>query len=463
MSLISRLFQKEINGAVAQQVASLYNQNVFRWMNDDQPVMKEDSYDYIRNGFMSVGAVFECIDLIYKKVVAAPKVVYEIKDEALYQKFLAFSRHNTPESQFLAKQMKAASMEEVKVPRIQKLLKTPNKRQTGDEFFRFITGMYLITGNTYIYGNGSNNADRLWNEMFALPDMHIISGGMMDPVKEYYLNYNTERAERFPAEQIAHMKTFNPDYSTTGSQLYGMPPLRAYNMSLQRNREGNLQANKQMRNGGAFGVISPKNKEDQFEKNQKKALHERMTDAYRSNDPLARIFPSTVPLEWSQIGLAIADLDLFKGLELTDSDVYRAFHVPLTYRSMEGSTFNNKSTDGKQLIYNGVAPICDAIGDTLTRFVCEPYQKVDKKTYVIRICYEDLPEMAADMKELVDWLDKAWWITPNQKLETMGWGKSKEVGMDTIWMPSGYKPIEDALISPEEFNRAFTDATNTNL
>lgn len=463
MSLLTRLFQKQINGAVAQQVASLYNQNVFRWLNDDQPIFKEESYDYIHNGFMSVGAVFECVDLLYKKVVACPKVVYEIKDEAMYQKFLAFSRHNTPEAQFLAKQMKAASMVEANVPRIQKLLKTPNKKQTGNEFFRFITGMYLLTGNTYIYGNGSDVKNKIWNEMFALPDMHIISGGMMEPVKEYYLNYYTERRQRFPAEQIAHMKTFNPDYTTTGAQLYGMPPLRAYNMSLQRNKEGNSQANKQMKNGGAFGVLAPKNKEDQFGSDQKKALHERLSDAHRSNDPLARIFPTSVPLDWHQIGLAIADLELFKGLELTDSDVYRAYHVPLTYRTMEGSTFNNKTSDGKQLIYNGVAPICDEISDTLTRFVCEPYSATTGKTYVIRLCYEDLPEMAADMKELVEWLNAAWWITPNQKLETMGWGKSKEVGMDTVWMPSGYKPIEDALVSPEEFNRAFDEATNNNL
>lgn len=465
MAFINRLglftqtqISNQLNDMVSKATENLYNQNMFRWVGNGQPIMDENDFDYIRGGFMSVGAVFECVDLIYKKVAASKPIVYEIKDKAKYNKWQSLIKDPSANSQFLAKSIKEQAVEEVSIARIDELLSKPNPGQTWNEFIRYVTGMYLLKGNAFIYGNGADNEARLWKEIFPLPHLHIISGGVLEPVKEYYLNYNSDSRQNFPVNQIEHIKTFNPDYSPSGSQLYGMPILRAYNYSLQRSKVGQEQANKQFKNGGTFGLLSPKNKEDQFSSPQKGALKDALIDAHSSDEYLKRILPSNVAMEFLKLGLSIADLDLFKGLELTDEDIYRAFHVPLTYRSMEGSTFNNKSSDGKNFIYNGVAPIADNIADSLTRFICEPYNKgANKRKLVIHLAYEDLPEMSADMGEMVAWLKDAYWLTPNQKLETMGWGKSTEQGMDMVWIPSGLKPIQDAAISPEEFNRAFNE------
>lgn len=454
----SRQVQNQLTDMVSKATENLYNENMFRWVSNGQPIMDENDFDYIRGGFMTVGAVFECVDLIYKKIAASKPIVYEVKDKAKYNKWKSLIKDPNPNSQFLAKSIKEQAIEEVNIWRIDELLSKPNPNQTWNEFIRFVAGMYLLKGNAFIYGNGADVEERLWNEIFPLPHMHILSGGMLEPVKAYFLNYSTDTEKYFPVNQIEHVKTFNPDYSVSGSQLYGMPPLRAYNYSLQRSKLGQDQANKQFKNGGTFGLLSPKNKEDQFSSPQKGALKDALIDAHSSDEYLKRILPSNVAMEFLKLGLSIADLDLFKGLELTDEDIYRCFHVPLTYRSMEGSTFNNKSSDGKNLIYNAVAPVCDNISDSLTRFICEPYAKgKNGRKLVIHLAYEDLPEMQADMGELVTWLANADWLTYNEKRETMGWGKSSYAGMDTIFIKSGYKPIEDAAISATEFNNAFNE------
>src|SRR5699024_7361904 len=78
----------------------------------------------------------------------------------------------------------------------------------------------------------------------------------------------------FDANQIEHLKTVNPLWKGTGSTNFGMSPLRAYVRKLLRERVGDDQANKILNNGGNFGILSPKNKEDQFDAKQKQALRE---------------------------------------------------------------------------------------------------------------------------------------------------------------------------------------------
>lgn len=462
MGLIGTIFSKQINEEVAKYVGGIqmYQQALFKWLGKDYPIFEAEDFDYVRDGFMSVGAVYECVDLISKKIASCPRIVYEITDNEKYKKYKSLIKSIKIESLQEAMMLKAQSMKEVSVPRIEKLLTDPNPMQTGDEYFTHLSGMYLIKGNAFIYGNGADNDARIWNEMFALPNMHILSGGTFEPVQAYFLNWETDQKQRFEASQVAHMKTFNPDYSVTGSQLYGLPPLRAYALSLQRSRLSNREANRQVHNGGTFGLLTPKNKEDQLSKDQKDQLKGDLVSAKDSNDPLKRFKIGNIPMEWLEMGLTSQDLELFKSMQYTDEDVYRAYHVPLQYRSTDSSTFSNQADADRKFIYNAVAPIADKISDTLTRFICRPYEKKDGKRYVIQLDYTSLPELAKDMKAVMEWLDKAWILTPNEKREVVGWGKSTEVGMDMIWIPSGLKPIQDAAISPEEFNRAFDELSS---
>lgn len=466
MGLIGTIFSKQINAEISKYVSglALYQENLFRWIGKDYPIFEAESFDYIQNGYMSVGAVYECVDLISKKIAACPRIVYEITDTEKYKKYKSLIKGNKIESLQEAMLLKAQSMQEVNVPRIEKLLTDPNPLQTGDEFFTSIASYYLIRGNTYMYGNGADNENKIWNEIFALPNMHILSGGTFEPIKAYFLNWQSQAEQRFEASQVAHMKTFNPDYSVVGTQLYGMPPLRAYAMSLQRSKLSNKEANRQVLNGGTFGLLTPKNKEDQLGKDQKDALKEQMVVSKDSDNRLDRFKIGNIPMEWLEMGLTAQDLELFKSMQFTDEDVYRCFHVPPQYRSTDSSTFNNQADADRKFIYNAVAPIADKISDTLTRFICRPYEdlknsqgKKSGKKYVIQLDYTSLPELAKDMKAVMEWLDKAWILTPNEKREVIGWGKSTEQGMDMIWIPSGLKPIQDAAISPEEFNRAFNE------
>lgn len=436
-------FGTQYTRALENALTNLYDKSVFRFLNDDQVILDGDSYDYSA-AFSQVSAVYECVDLILKKIVASPIIIYKIKDPEKYKTYKNLLASSDVAKRAQALSMKNTVLEEVHLPKIEKLLKNPNSKQNRSEFIGMLAGCLLLRGNAFVYGNASDLRSKKWTELFAMPvNMKIISGGMFDPIKEYILNWETQDQARFPADQIKHIKTFNPVYSSTGSQLYGVSPLRPYLYSMDNVKEANKQANKQIKNGGKMGFVSPKNKEDQLGSDQKSGLKEGLLKAFRSKDDLARIIPASIPLDWTEIGLSSADMQLLEVKGASADDIYLGYHIPLIYRTREAMTYNNLSAAPRQFIYNAVAPVADMIAAGLTEFIFGPYKS--EGDYVLHLDYNSLPELAEDAAKMAEWLEKTWELTPNQKLEVRGFGRSAQPGMDDVWVPKNMVRMADVV------------------
>jgi phage portal protein BeeE len=266
MNFITKLlFGSQLNQLAIQQ-ASLINQNLYRFIGNDMPILNADQFDYVGRGLEAVGAVYECVSMITNKWLEAPLITYEVVNQAAYKKYKTLQKtiSDNPLELSRLKALKASAMQEVEVPAISKLLNQPNSKMNGIDFREMLSYMFLISGNSFIYGNPKTEGKQDWAELFALPDMKIISGGITDPIKEYYLFWNTQMEQRFPADQIKHVKTANVKYGLTGQQLYGVAPLKPYLWDLDYLKNSSVQADKQAKNGTSFGIVAPKNKEDQF-------------------------------------------------------------------------------------------------------------------------------------------------------------------------------------------------------
>jgi len=423
-------------GIALQNSANLVDQTLFRYIGDDMPILKHDQFDYVGKAQEAVGAVYECTGLITNKALEAPLITYEVVNQKAYKQYktLQKSMSDNPLDIAKLKSLKATAMQEVDIPAITKLLEHPNPKMNGIEFREMMYLLYLVDGNSYIYGNPKTKDGNDWVELFPLPDMKIISGGITEPIKSYFLFWKTDRQLEYPANQIKHVKTANIRYGTTGGQLYGVAPLRPYLWQLDYLVNSGVQADKQAKNGTSFGIISPKNKEDQWSKDQKDDFKERLIDSYNSNSPLSRWFPSSVGLDYIQIGLSIADLNLLEMDQAKAEDIYRCFHVPLYKRTTQNSALNNLSESGKQFIYDAVWPMTNKFDAALTEFICTPYKKSAGKVYVIETDIQSLPEMATNMQQLATWLSLAP-VTTNEFREAIGFGKSNEEGADAIMVP----------------------------
>jgi len=438
--------------------AGLYNEKLFSWINDNQPIFWEDNpNNYVKNGYQSNGDVYSCIDLILTKLSQCPILIYSVKNTNQAKRYKSLVTTDYAKAELYRLQTKA--LQEAEIDGIQKLIHTPNPYQTTTEWLKQLAGFYLLTGNSYNYYNGLPGS-RKWKEMYVLPSplLNIISGGDLKPVKGYNI-FNSVNFRNgvpdFPGEQVSHLKTFNPNFTTYGAQLYGQSPLRAYIMTLVRNRDARIEQNKQVKNGGTFGILSPDTAAGApaiSDPKVKADLKKQLETAKDSMDIVSRLFISGAPAKWLQIGLNSVDLQLLESLNLDRIDICNAFHIhPSLLGNTDAATDNNMEWASKQFIYNCIMTLGNTITDKLTRDICPAYE-TNGEHLMLMFDYSVLPELADDMGKIAEALSKMWWISANEKREYQGWGKSPEPNASKIIVPSGYQLLEDIDLTPNLFS-----------
>lgn len=422
MDLIGSLFGNAISKRVSEQIAtkqsmafvdalSMINVN----LNGALPTINPDGVDYYQI-FKTIGAVYEVTDIITKKVLKCPFVFYKIIDKKKLQQSKNIQKTDPIQSYIL----KLQSIQEVDVPDLQEMLTNgmANPYQTGTQLMWTTILSYLIEGNTYMYPvKGGGKA----KEIYCFPNMSIWADptNLLDPIKGYKLK-NAQQTP-FTVDEIQHIKTGTPaPVDRRMEYLYGVSPLRAYLEPLRSIKEGKEQESKQAKNGGVFGILSPRDKEDQFTDAQKKQLKEKMVEARKSNEELSRVFPSSISLQWQNIGLPISDLQLLELVNASESDIYRAYHWPLQFHDQTSSTFNNQSTAMVQGIYDAIAPICDTMGEAFTIMLGKGYG-----FDVMEFDYTQLAEMAVNNKEIADYLKSLppGVLTPNEMRAALKYGE----------------------------------------
>lgn len=442
MDLIGSLFNNAISKRVSEQLAvkqsSAFSNalsSINLGLNSALPSINPDAANYYQI-YKTIGAVYEVTDIITKKFLTCPIVKYKVKDKSKLQKAKTLFKSDPVQSYI----MKMQAIEEVDVPDLDKMLSTgmANPYQTGTQFLWSTVLTYLLNGNSYV--NPIKVSSGKVKEMYCFPNMNIAVDreDMMDPIRGYILlgsmfDVQSEIA-RYEKEEICHIKTGTPaPFDRTMEYLYGVATLRAYLESLRSIKEGKTQASKQARNGGAFGVLSPKNKEDQFSTDQKLALKEKMVEARKSNDELARLFPSSISLDFTQIGMSMADLQLLELVSASEEDIYRAFHWPLQFHNQKASTSNNQATAVKQGIYDGLAPICDIMSEAFTIMLAPGYG-----FDYLEFDYTQLPEMAVNMKDVAAYLAALppGVLTPNEMRVVLKYGESTEAYMNEHYIAS---------------------------
>jgi HK97 family phage portal protein len=439
-----------------------YNTALYGWLNNGQPVqLSDNTFTYIQQGYKFNPDVYSCIDLILQKLSQCTPVVYEVKKENIgqVQKYRNLMQSKTDEGRLKAKIIELKAMKEVQLPGISDILTTPNPYQTYSEWLKHYAGFYLLTGNTYNYYN-TLPGNKKKREMFVLPAqfMQIISGGPLQPIQGYrVMNQRFFGSDifDFAASDVSHLKTFNPDYTNFGSQLYGQSPLSAYRRTIEKNRDTRVEAGKQMKNGGAMGILAPGPNAPPLNADQAKDLKEQIAAKHRSSgDLIERIFAAGAALDWTQIGLSPVDMDMFASLDFDTKDICNAYHIPITLMNdMSASTDNNVSAHMKAFIYNVIMPLCNIISDRLTRDICAAYNTASVQ-YIIQIDPTTLPDLSEDMGKMATWLAQSYWLTGNQKLVAQGFGESTEQNMNKILVPSTYRLLDDLSISDQQFTQA---------
>ena len=438
-SLLDRF--KSIISKNAQQTAQQYNNAIYNWLGESIVWNPENDDSYITEGYRKNSTIYSLVNLITKAATTIPFQVYEKTNENDYKRYKAMTSGTFDAATIhKAAMLQKRSLVELQDTELHKLLERPNPAQSYNSWITELIAFGKLTGNRYIYGIGPDTGANVgkYTELYVMPSqiMEIVSGGIMKPVSKYKIEYNG--TFEIPAEEICHIKDFNPYYDGTGSHLYGQSPLRAGLRSLTTNNEAVQTGVKYLQNQTARGLLM--SDEGDINEVQAQQLKDKFRKQFQGSDNAGDVIITPKKLSWVNFGLNAADVSLIEQYNASIKDLCNIYNVPVQLlNNTDSSSYNNMKEAKKALYQNAVIPELLKIKDELNRWLAPKYG--DK--LCIEFDFSVIPELQEETDKVVDQLSKAWWITPNEKRAAMNYGKDEETSqLDDYYIPANLIPVQ---------------------
>jgi HK97 family phage portal protein len=449
----------------AQQTAQEYNKAIYNWLGESIVWNPENDTTYINEGYRKNSTVYSLVNIIAKAASSIPFQVYEKVNNNDYKRYKAMN-NGTLDSSVMhkANYLKKKALVELHNTDLHKLLERPNPAQSYASWITELIAFGKLTGNRYIYGIApeTGNGAGKYKELYVMPSqlIEIISGGIMQPVKEYQIEYNGQY--KIPADQICHIKDFNPYFDGSGSHLYGQSPLRAGLRSMTTNNEAVQTGVKYLQNQTARGVLM--SDEGDLNEVQAQQLKDKFRKNFQGANNAGDIIITPKKLSWVNFGLNASDLSLIEQYNASIKDLCNIYNVPVTLlNNTESSTFNNVKEAKKALYQNCVIPELNKIQDELNRWLAPKYGE----NLCIEFDYSVIPELQEETEKVVNQMAQAWWLTPNEKRAAMSFGTDEENEiLNEYYIPANLIPASGSdieLIEPQPALQINEDEEKKNL
>lgn len=446
MSKVSKALGSYIGKLVNKYYSPTNNADItrhlFNYLGSGSILYNEQNDDaYVDEGYRKNNTVYSIINLIARNASTVPFQVFEVKNKTKAAQYKSLSSVGYTESIVQSRIIKERAFQEVEDTDLHELLYRPNEQQSYNDFIQNIIGFGKLTGNRYIWGVSPETGPNAGKpqELIVLPSQHmeIISGGMAEPVKAYKLDYNPQNTKWFEAKDICHIKDFNPNWDTVGSQLYGQSPLMAAFRTLATNNEAIDTEKAMLMNQAARGLLVSKDMAG-IDQDQAQQLNESLRSKMRDNRGGVAITP--VPMEWINFGLTASDMSLLEALEATDKKLCQIYGVPSGLLGIGEATYENQKEWKKSLYQNAVMPELIKVRDRLNQWLVPHFGE----NLYLDFDFSVIPELQEDMERVVNQLSQAWWVTGNEKRVAMNYSPDKNEGMMNEYLVSqGLVPLKD--------------------
>jgi len=438
-SLLDRF--KNLISKNAQQTATEYNRAIYNWLGESIVWNPENDDSYITEGYRKNSTIYSLVNLITKAATTIPFQVYEKTNENDYKRYKAMTSGTFDASTIhKAAMLQKRSLVELQDTELHKLLERPNPAQSYNSWITELIAFGKLTGNRYIYGIGPDTGANIgkYTELYVMPSqiMEIVSGGIMKPVSKYKIEYNG--TYEIDANEICHIKDFNPYYDGTGSHLYGQSPLRAGLRSLTTNNEAVQTGVKYLQNQTARGLLM--SDEGDINEVQAQQLKDKFRKQFQGSDNAGDVIITPKKLSWVNFGLNAADVSLIEQYNASIKDLCNIYNVPVQLlNNTDSASYNNMKEAKKALYQNAVIPELLKIKDELNRWLAPKFGE----KLCIEFDFSVIPELQEETDKVVDQLSKAWWITPNEKRAAMNYGKDEQTTqLDDYYIPANLIPVQ---------------------
>jgi HK97 family phage portal protein len=410
------------------------------------PISLDDTQNaYVEDGYELNPDVYSVVNGITKAASAVPPVVQVVKNEAKalkYKRLASTNRDKAKQSTIdNLLELKNEAFDEVHDERdpLFKLMTRPNPLQGYPEWYENMKGFQLITGNAYTHfvqlGDGTVG------EMWVMPSQFtkIVADPTYESlIKGYIIDMYGQDGHQLPAETVIHWKYWNPDYDSVGSHLYGMSPLKAARRSIRLGNDGDMALSKALKNGGASGVVYPTDPDlEQLTPMQRSQLENYLRDMQGPSNYKSWLV-SSVKLGFEKFGIPPVDLEIIEAGKMTQRDICNVFNFPSELlNDPDNKTNANKEQSRKQLYMDNVIPELTRDYSELNRSLVPLFNEATGKKYHLDFDVQAIDALNKDNSEKVDWLNKAWWLTADEKRIEMGY---QPVGDNNRYIPMNLIP-----------------------
>ncbi len=418
MGILSSIFTKQSQPKPISNdlFVGLFRQ-LYQGLNFGNPITRPTNpKEYLDKSYLYNATVYSIVQKIVKKAKGIPYVLYEVKDQKAFRTYMATKG---------ASHRKEQVLEETTDNEVENVLKYPSEGVTYNELIEQYLIYKLILGNDYIYTVPRPNGAIIGMHTVPAQIVQIVSGTPLNPIKGYKCEMWFADAT-IEKERIIHIKNFNPSYSLDGSHLYGLSPISnaAASLTLDNNAvNSHLSA---FLNAGVRGIITPTSIDNALGLEAAEKLKER----YRQNKGAAKyndIMTAPYPLQYTPLGLSPIDLAIIESQKLTLRDLCNIYSVPVQMlNSTDSSTYNNMKEAGKALMYDAVLPELDVWYEKLNNTFIASWNKAKNKHYHLGYDLQAVQELQTDMKELVESMNKAEFLSVNEKRAAVGYGELDE-------------------------------------
>lgn len=386
--------------------------------------------------------VYSIIRLLATTAALIPIFSYEVKDDLALKKMKSLQ----PKSDLRVRRgYEVKALEDLpETDILNELLDHPNQNQSKFEFLEALYTFLMLQGECFIYCpkiEFGKNAGTVGEMHLMFPQYTILRLTNSYPHELLGYDYIVQGAtimRGIPAEDVIHLKFFNPNFSINGNDLRGLSPLVVLRKRLTR-MESNLDNSvAQMQNGGVPGIVYEKGEDAAATQGSRKDNFFRYLS--NSSNKGAPFFASG-ELGYIKLGLSLADLDSATLENIDFKKLCNAFGVSDTlFNNDSSSTESNVHINQKRLYTNTVLPNVFRFRDAINMKIVPLYK--DKKRFV-NCDISEIPELQENYKDLAEWLIKAWWITPNEKRLMQKFDKYEDPIFDEPILPAGLVLISD--------------------
>lgn len=321
--------------------------------------------------------------------------------------------------------------EEIDDHALGRLVRKPNPRQAGPDFFEAVYVNLLCFGNAYIE---AVNDGRTVRELYCLrPDRVKVHPGADGWAEAYEYTANGQssllRADG-PLPGVLHLRTFDPL-----DDHYGAAPLAAASVALDIHAAASawnkaLLDNSARPSGALVYATGGANMTDeQFER-----LKEELETTFSGSLNAGRPILLEGGLDWKPLSMSPRDMDFMEAKTAAAREIALALGVPPLLLGLPGdNTYANYAEASRALWRQTILPLVNRTMQALTHWL-EPAFEADLR---LEIDLDRIDALSAERDALWQRLKDADFLTTEEKRALSGYREKKKPGTDTAPVNAG--------------------------